>query len=88
MSEYCCATAQTITLKKALLGGTTSKQVMAKLAVDVWKKYEAVQTCFTQAFPAEFKDIYPVFKNFLNLALSLSKATAYKYMGEAAHAEE
>jgi len=38
LSDYCTATAQEVTLKKALIEGKTSKHVMCKLAVDVWKK--------------------------------------------------
>jgi len=86
LSEYCCATAQTVTLKKALFGESTSKQVMAKLAVDVWKKYDSVHDNL-KLFP-EYKEVNPIFKNFLSLAQSLSKATAYKYMGESAHKDE
>lgn len=35
-----------ITIKKALLGGQTSKITMAKLAIDVWKKMESASTAF------------------------------------------
>jgi len=84
--DYCCATAQTLTLKKALITGSTSKVVMSKLAVDVWRKYETVQKAFKDH--VEYKEMSSPFKSFLGLMVGLAKAIAYKYMGDNSHEEE
>jgi hypothetical protein len=80
------ATAQCITVKKGLLNGT-NKGVLAKLAVDNWYKYSDVQKRLEQ-IPEDWKNIDMVFRNFLGLTVALNKATSYKYMGEAAYADE
>jgi len=85
MADYCCATAQSLTIKKALSTGT-SKVVLGKLAVDVWRKFQSMHSSFTKI--PEWKDMAPPFKNYLVLLEGISKAEAYKYMGQGAYAEE
>jgi len=65
LADYCSATAQTIAIKKALLAGQMSRQVMAKLAVDVWKKYEFVEKTFKEH--EDWKEISAPWKSFLGL---------------------
>jgi len=85
LKEYCCALAQMITLKKALISGGTSKSVMAKLAIDIWRKADSI--CGVFKSHSDFKEMNPVFKSFLSLFQGLAKATAFKYMGESAYEE-
>jgi len=74
-----------IMVKKALNEGKTSKSVLAKLSVDIWKKNESVITIFKQH--EDFKEMLAPWKSFLSLAFGLSKGMAFKYMGEAANEE-
>jgi len=86
LTEYCCAAAQMITIKKALLGNQTSRITMAKLAVDVWKKMESANSAFKSH--ADVKEMNPALRTFLNICQSLSKAVAFKYLGEDAYRDE
>lgn len=85
--RYCCATAQSLTIQKALSSGTTSKLVLAKLAVDTWQKYEAMIKALKE-LPEWAKGFDSLFKMFLPLAVSLSKASSYKFMGQSVYEEE
>jgi hypothetical protein len=68
--SYCIATAQALTIKKGLFGGT-SKAVLSKLAVDVWNKYTSIENVF-KALPG-YKDANPSWKAFLSVLQGLSK---------------
>jgi len=83
LSDYCVATAQALTVKKAVISGTTSKQVLSKLAVDVWNKYTAVENIF-KGLPG-YKDVNPTWRAFLTVAQGIAKATTYKFMGQVAY---
>jgi len=86
LSDYCTATAQCVTLNKALIEGKTSRLVMSKLAVDVWRKMESVLNAFKTNH--EYKEMSPPFKSFIALASGLGKGMAFRYMGDMAHEEE
>lgn len=60
--------------------------VMGKLAIDVWKKCEQVTKVF-KALP-EYKELSTSFKTFLSIEEAISKACAYKYLGQNAHEQE
>jgi hypothetical protein len=74
-----------ITIKKGLLDGKTSKQVLAKLAVDVWHKSETMEKACKVL--TEYKDLEVGFKNFITFQHQLSKSMAYCFMGESAYAD-
>lgn len=73
-------------IKKGLLGGT-SEAALAKLAVDVWKKYESTELSLKKL--PNYKDELPsLFRNFLGMQVSLAKANAHKYLGSASYASQ
>jgi hypothetical protein len=95
--SYCCAAAQMVSLKKALLGGTTSPITMAKLAIDIWKKMDSVAATFKAhpgnirvqfSYKVEYKEMNTGWKSFIVIAQNLSKAVAYKYLAMDAYKEE
>jgi len=86
LADYCCATAQTITLRKAVKTGTTSKAVMAKLAADVWKKIEGLFKNLKVS--PEYKELGEDLKTFFNTVQGLAKASTYKFMGQSLYEQE
>ncbi|PRP76849.1 hypothetical protein PROFUN_14808, partial [Planoprotostelium fungivorum] len=77
LQDYCCYAAQSITIKKGITG--LSKPLLAKLAVQNWQHAERfVVACRTTK---NYKEMLPTpLKKFLPYLMSLSKATAHKFM--------
>lgn len=85
LSLYCCGNAQTLTIKKGLVA-RNSHLVLAKLAIDVWKKIE--EAYLIMKGEKDWKEVNTSFKNLLQVHSVLSKAMAFKYMGESARDDE
>jgi hypothetical protein len=82
-ADYWSALAQMLMIKKGLLGGT-SEGALAKLAVDVWNKFERTDVALKKL--VGYKDELPsLFRNFLTMQVTLAKANAYKFLGVASY---
>jgi len=83
LSDYACCCAQTLTIKKGLISGT-SPSALSKLAVDCWKKSESLAALFKKS---EFsKDLLASWKSFVGLMDGIYKGEAFKYMSQGAYA--
>jgi len=81
LSLMCVAAAQDLTVKKAVLKGT-SKSTVVKLSADVWRKYQAASSQI-QGLPQEMrKGMNSSFKEFLKSSAALQMANTYKYSGD------
>jgi len=65
------------------MGGTTSKQVLSKLSVDVWNKFVNIENIF-KSLPG-FKDVNPTWRAWLTVQIGITKATCFKFMGQSAY---
>lgn len=87
LMDYCTASAQTVSIKKGMTSGT-SNSVLAKLAVDVWRKFDTFAATF-KALPADdSKNLNAPFKSFISLAQGLAKASAFRFMACDQYAQE
>lgn len=86
LSDYCVSQAQSLTIKKGLLG-STSKSTLSKLAMDIWNKSITIDKTFKSLPKDNLKDLVSSWKNYLQFNEGLSKCYVYKYMGENAYSE-
>ena len=78
-NSYCTASAQTVSIKKGMISGT-SHSVLAKLAVDVWRKFDTFANTFKTLPADDSKVLNAPFKSFISLAQGLAKASAFRFM--------